>query len=826
MKITTKITLDLQRPNFATEVEVMQDDGETRILEISLASGGTAWNVPAGIFPVVVFRRPNGTKGMYDKLADGSPAVTTEGSTVTVVLSRQMLAIPGLVQASLQFEDAQLNQLTTFPFRVNVQANPYGGAQSVQDVVRLQWLNEKLDEYLKKAAESGEFVGPPGPQGIPGKDGAPGEQGPQGLPGKDGAVGPAGPAGKDGAAGPTGPVGPQGPAGNTGPAGATGPAGKSAYQIAVDGGFVGNEEAWLASLIGSPGQPGPPGKTPVKGVDYWTDAEVQAAEEAVYQRVDGKFSPLVKQAQTDANHAVTTANDAKNAAATADKKVETLREVVSKFHNNIVETASGKSIVLEDASDSGLEGLRLFGRTEQNTTTGKNLWQHGDISGTKSRLRLVLEKGTYTFSRKSGNTNLTFRFYTTENPEDDSNSFLLSCGYEKSKTFTVESHVYYANYNAIGEASKSTEVQIELGSFATPYEVYTGEKPSPNPYYPQALESVCNGGSVGVTVTGKNLLHYPYDHTTKTENGITFTDKGDGSISIEGTSTSDVRFHLIKKDIGNIWRSSDCQLSPYVFSGVPKEIRLEYDPNKKLTLITVPAGVNINTIVYPQVEFGSIATEWEPPREKRGISVYTPNGLPGIKVNSGGNYIDATGQQWICDEVDFARGVYVKRVGSTEGMTWLLSNIASESGGERYMARIPDILRVAYTPAICSHYPFIKSSSFTRPGDYLSSSELGAGIIHIRCADKLFGGADAFNKWVTETNMVVYYILAAPVETQLTPDLLSAYKALHTNYPNTNILNDEGAEMEVRYIADTKLYIDKKFDQLAKAMLENGGGIA
>lgn len=46
----------------------------------------------------------------------------------------------------------------------------------------------------------------------------------------------------------------------TGPAGETGADGKSAYQIAVDGGFEGDETAWLSSLKGEPGEKGDPGK--------------------------------------------------------------------------------------------------------------------------------------------------------------------------------------------------------------------------------------------------------------------------------------------------------------------------------------------------------------------------------------------------------------------------------------------------------------------------------------------------------------------------------------------------------------------------------------
>lgn len=45
------------------------------------------------------------------------------------------------------------------------------------------------------------------------------------------------------------------------------------------------------------------------------------------------------------------------------------------------------------------------------------------------------------------------------------------------------------------------------------------------------------------------------------------------------------------------------------------------------------------------------------------LTLPTPNGLPGIPVTSGGNYIDQSGQQWVCDEVDLERGVKVQRIG-------------------------------------------------------------------------------------------------------------------------------------------------------------------
>src|SRR5699024_2034311 len=148
--------------------------------------------------------------------------------------------------------------------------------------------------------------GPPGPPGADGKDGADGERGPEGprgpkgedgapgAPGADGddgasayqvAVaagfagteaewldslvgeeGPRGPAGADGAdgergpEGPEGPRGPQGIQGEPGVDGSDGADGKSAYQIALDEGFVGDESAFLDSLVGPEGPQGPKGE--------------------------------------------------------------------------------------------------------------------------------------------------------------------------------------------------------------------------------------------------------------------------------------------------------------------------------------------------------------------------------------------------------------------------------------------------------------------------------------------------------------------------------------------------------------------------------------
>ncbi len=87
---------------------------------------------------------------------------------------------------------------------------------------------------------------------IKGEKGDPGEPGPKGDPGDQGPQGESGPKGEEGAQGEQGIQGPKGNTGDTGPQGPPGEPGKSAYQIAVENGFVGTKEEWLESLK-SPG---------------------------------------------------------------------------------------------------------------------------------------------------------------------------------------------------------------------------------------------------------------------------------------------------------------------------------------------------------------------------------------------------------------------------------------------------------------------------------------------------------------------------------------------------------------------------------------------
>lgn len=193
-------------------------------------------------------------------------------------------------------------------------------------------------------------------------------------------------------------------------------------------------------------------------------------------------------------------------------------------------------------------------------------------------------------------------------------------------------------------------------------------------------------------------------------------------------------------------------------------------------------------------------------------TVALPYTLPGIPVTSGGNYTDADGQQWICDEVDLKRGVYVQRV-----------NLMVLNGGETitqdsgyFKVHLGDV-GVRNMHNLCSHYV-----SFV--GGWNNMPDNTFQIIHdmLGVKDERFANLTAFKAYLTEQEnagkpVTLAYQLYTPIETPLSNAEITAFKSVRTNKPTTNILNDAGAFMAVEYAADTKTYIDN----LVKGLMNN-----
>ena len=126
----------------------------------------------------------------------------------------------------------------------------------------------------------------------------------------------------------------------------------------------------------------------------------------------------------------------------------------------------------------------------------------------------------------------------------------------------------------------------------------------------------------GKTVATENLIPYPYTETTKTANGVTFTVNSDGSITVNGTATSDADFMLLRGPIQGYSES-------YFLSGCPSGgsdttyyisenftaskdtgngVVLNNLPSDQVWRIVIKSGTTVNNLVFrPMLNEGTEA---------------------------------------------------------------------------------------------------------------------------------------------------------------------------------------------------------------------------
>lgn len=68
---------------------------------------------------------------------------------------------------------------------------------------------------------------------------------------------------------------------------------------------------------------------------------------------------------------------------------------------------------------------------------------------------------------------------------------------------------------------------------------------------------------------------------------------------------------------------------------------------------------------------------------------------------------------------------------------------------------------------------------------------------------------------LTNTKSVIYYALATPIETPLTPTELAAYKALTTYAPDTVVQASDSAGLKLDYQRDVSIVIKNLEDAIA-----------
>ena len=298
--------------------------------------------------------------------------------------------------------------------------------------------------------------------------------------------------------------------------------------------------------------------------------------------------------------------------------------------------------------------------------------------------------------------------------------------------------------------------------------------------------------------------------------------KGDYVFSVFGTSKAKARYTIIGKGS-----------SRYIQTGHSQKISIQEDV--KLTFnYKIENGVESNGILMIMLNSGSTSLPWEPytrgepspspdyPQEiesagdggsvvvtlsdgndkTQTLTLPTPNGLPGIPVTSGGNYTDPQGQQWVCDEVDLKRGVKVQRVNAVDLSTCRVTVITKFTVTKRLSIRLPLYGRDYKTEALCNKLPFIVSFDKDTPHFYVDKTNV-----------QIFIPLDA--KTPEEGEYILFYALATPIETPLTPDKIAAYKALVAYGPDTVVQASDGAGVKLGYQRDVNIAIKRIEDAVA-----------
>lgn len=176
----------------------------------------------------------------------------------------------------------------------------------------------------------------------------------------------------------------------------------------------------------------------------------------------------------------------------------------------------------------------------------------------------------------------------------------------------------------------------------------------------------------------------------------------------------------------------------------------------------------------------------------------------------------------MCDEVDLERGVRVQRVGKAEIKRVDVSKDpkwydANKSYSYEVTLFTSFFLNNAAFQAAepCNRFIMKTFNSFYNHGIETGGlSNQNYAVFNISKTLGICTTAEEFKAWFNE-NVVLYKILATPIETPLTPDEIAAYKAIIAYAPDTVVQAGDGAGIKLDYQRDVNIAIKKLEDAVA-----------
>lgn len=339
------------------------------------------------------------------------------------------------------------------------------------------------------------------------------------------------------------------------------------------------------------------------------------------------------------------------------------------------------------------------------------------------------------------------------------------------------------------------------------------------------------GHNVMVESQGAQLIDLPKNFASS-YGGISLKGLSDGSFLYIGTASE----RNINIWMAGGWASTDSVVN--LRSGeysAPKSEALFYNDSTFLNendIITVPdggmditgirapsavTGTNYNKIIYPMLNRGSTPLPWQPYVTPSSALITLTDSLRGIPVDSGGNYTDESGQQWIADYI-------YRRQTDGKWMLWRNCGEAEYDGSEdeawtlssnlagRYITSIENA--TTYANALSDNFINIKTSDWKKLGGFVIEDLAGHSYFNTQIST-----LEAWKAWLSANPQNVVYQLATPTIEELPEDVQAELNGLYTYNLHTDMWNNDGAYMNLKYVADTKTWINNKIAGLSTAML-------
>lgn len=636
----------------------------------------------------------------------------------------------------------------------------------------------------------------------------------------------------------------------------------SAYALAVAAGFVGTEEEWLKSLIGPQGEQGASitdvkinGEghiivtvhDPVSG----EDSTIDAGDIGTVEAVEG-VNAAIRQAAEQAVAAVTAQQ------ATSVGAVQAAQSTGVQAVQQAQSTATG---VVRDAQTSAVQAVnsardKALSQVETSTKAAeqaKDAAASSAAAAAESATDAAASKtaaATSATQAAEAKTGADSAKAAAETAQQAAESAKDSAEVAQSKAEQAETNAQSAAgeidaglivESASGEViSVSDSANVKLrGLHLYGKSVQNGV---PTPEAPVEIESVMNPT---VVVAPKNLIDYAewnkvsIIHGTGIwrDFGIVITSDGNGD-AYTGFTNDKYEINVVPGITYKLsWEHTGSNGSVYIFpngssTGMVQITTnvgssLSYTTKEGDSFITIRVGVrDANaTATYKNVmlSIDSDTTFVPYSGDAKTLTYPTPNGLPGIPVESGGNYTDKDGQQWVCDEVDFGRGKYVQRVKKEELTGTPNFNVTDGIYTERFWwgSCLTNTYKDGSNSSLSTFASYQRWSTGTSNHPIFAVSEKSVyfkptASISKEEVNRLFTQMIA-----SENPPYIVGQLETPIETDLTPEQLTAYAALTTYKPNTTVTTDSSpaAGIEVNYVADTKTYIDNKLAAISEAIL-------